>query len=121
VEVEVPVNVLNEDESPGLDRGGMLNLVRHGIEISCPADAIPDSIDVDVTGLDIGDSVHISQITLPEKVTPTITDRDFTVLTIVGAGPAEDEDEGEGEEEGDVEAEAEGETEAETEAESEES
>jgi len=121
VEVEVPVNVLNEDDSPGLDRGGMLNLVRHGIEISCPADAIPDSIDVDVTGLDIGDSVHISQITLPEKVTPTITDRDFTVLTIVGAGPAEDEDEGEGEEEGDVEAEAEGETEAETEAESEES
>jgi len=114
VEVEVPVHVINEEDAPGLKRGGILNFVRHAIEVSCPADAIPDAIDVDVAGLDIGDSVHISEITLPEKVTPTITDRDFTVLTIVGAGPAEPEDEGEGEEEGDVEAEAEGETEAET-------
>lgn len=105
VEVEVPVHVLNEDASPGLERGGVLNLVRHAIEVSCPADAIPDSIEVDVTGLDIGDSVHISEIALPEKVTPTITDRDFTVLTIVGASPVEtEEDEGEDETEGEREA-----------------
>jgi len=114
VEVEIPVHVLNEDDSPGLSRGGMLNLVRHAIEVSCPADAIPDSIDIDVTGLDIGDSVHISGITLPEKVTPTITDRDFTILTIVGAAAAEPEEEGE------AEGEAEAETEAEPEAGSEE-
>ena len=106
VEVEVPVQVLNEDDSPGLDRGGMLNLVRHSIEVSCPADAIPDSIEVDVAGLDIGDSVHISGITLPQKVTPTITDRDFTILTIVGAAAAEPEDEDGGEAEAGAQADA---------------
>lgn len=111
VEVEIPVNVLNEDDSPGLDRGGMLNLVRHAIEVSCPADAIPDSIDVDVAGLDIGDSVHVSGITLPEKVTPTISDRDFTILTIVGAAAAEPEEEGEAEAETEAEAEQEAESE----------
>ncbi len=95
LEVEVPVMVINEERAPGLKRGGMLNLVRHEIELSCPADAIPEHIEVDVTGLDIGDVVHISQITLPAGATPTITDRDFTVLTIVGAsagGSDEDED-----------------------------
>ncbi len=104
VEVEVPVLVTNEDDSPGLDRGGVLNLVRHSVEVSCPADAIPESIEVNVAGLDIGDSVHISEITLPEKVTPTITDRDFTILTIAGASAAEPEDDGEGEGEGEAEA-----------------
>lgn len=114
VEVEVSVHVVNEEESPGLERGGVLNFVRHTIEVSCPADAIPDYIEVDVTGLDIGDSRHISEITLPEKVTPTITDRDFTILTIVGASPVEPEEgEAEAEEEAEPEAEAEAEEEGE--------
>lgn len=82
VDVEVPIAVLNEDRSPGLRRGGMLNIVRHEIEISAPAEAIPDAIEVDVSGLDINDSLHISQVRLPEGVEPTVTDRDFTVLTI---------------------------------------
>lgn len=95
LDVEVPINVINEEASPGLKRGGALNIVRHEIELSCPADAIPEMIEVDVTGLEIGDSLHISQIRLPEDVTPTITDRDFTILTIAGAsaGGAEAEEE----------------------------
>ena len=82
VTVDVPVEFLNEEESPGLKRGGLLNVVRHGIELNCQADSIPQSIQVDLTGLDIGDSVHISMVKLPEGVEPTITDRDFTVATI---------------------------------------
>ncbi len=82
VTVQVPVNFLNEEESPGLKRGGLLNVVRHEIEMSCRADVIPPGIDVDLTGLDIGDSIHISMIALPDGVVPTITDRDFTVATI---------------------------------------
>lgn len=114
VEVEVAVHVINEDDSPGLERGGVLNFVRHTIELSCPADSIPEYVEIDVSGLDIGDSLHISEVSLPEKVTPTITDRDFTILTIVGASPAEPEAE-----EGEPEAEEEGEPEAEEQAESE--
>ena len=83
VTVDVPVHFLNEAASPGLKRGGVLNIVRHDIPVRCPADTIPDHFDVDLTGLEIGDSVHISAITLPEGVRPTITDRDFTVATIV--------------------------------------
>jgi large subunit ribosomal protein L25 len=82
VDVEVPIAVVNEDKSPGLRRGGVLNIVRHEIEISVPAEAIPDVIEVDVSGLDINDSLHISQVPLPEGVEPTVTDRNFTVLTI---------------------------------------
>ncbi len=82
VTVNVPVNFMNDEESPGLKRGGVLNIVRHEIEFSCRADAIPQQIDLDLTGLDIGDSVHISMIRLPEGVTPTITDRDFTIATV---------------------------------------
>ena len=84
IAVEVPVHFLNEEESPGLKRGGVLNIVRHTIELNCPADAIPENILVDLTGLDIGDSVHVSEIKLPDAVDLTITDRDFTVATIVG-------------------------------------
>lgn len=100
VEVAIPVSFLNEEESPGLRRGGVLNIVRYEIELSAPADAIPSEIEIDLTGLDLGDSLHISAVTLPEGVTPTITDRDFTIVTI--AAPAalkseeseeEDEDE----------------------------
>jgi large subunit ribosomal protein L25 len=86
VTVEIPVHFLKEDKSPGIKRGGVLNIVRHEIEFSCPATAIPEFIEVDLTGLDIGDSVHISAIKLPEGVKPTITDRDFTIATI--AAPA---------------------------------
>jgi large subunit ribosomal protein L25 len=85
VEVEVNVNFVNEAASPGLKRGGVLNIVRHEVELSCPADAIPEVIEVDLTGLEIGDSVHISAVKLPKNVTPTIADRDFTIATIVGS------------------------------------
>jgi large subunit ribosomal protein L25 len=84
VNVDVPVRFLNEAASPGLKRGGVLNIVRHEIAVRCPADAIPDHFEVDLTGLEIGDSVHISAITLPKGVRPTITERNFTVATIVG-------------------------------------
>lgn len=83
VHVNVPVVFLNEAASPGLKRGGVLNIVRHEIELICAADRIPHELTVDLTGLDIGDSIHISAIKLPEDVTPAITDRDFTVATIV--------------------------------------
>ena len=81
--VEVHVDFRNEAASPGLKRGGTLNIVRHTVELSCPADTIPEALVVDLTGLDIGDSVHISAVQLPEGVRPTIRDRDFTIATIV--------------------------------------
>ena len=90
VTVEVPVHFINEVASPGLKRGGVLNVVRHEIQVRCPVDAIPDHFDVDLTGLEIGDAVHISAITLPEGVRPTITERDFTVATIVGRAAEEE-------------------------------
>ena len=89
VTVEVPVRFLNEAASPGLKRGGVLNIVRHEIAVRCPADAIPDHFEVDLTGLEIGDSVHISAIKLPDGVRPTIAERDFTVATIVGRAAEE--------------------------------
>jgi len=107
VTVEVPVQFLNEDEAPGLRRGGLLNIVRHEIEMTCRADAIPNQIEVDLTGLDIGDSVHISTITLPDGVAPTITDRDFTIATIAAPTVAVEEEEAEAAAaEGEVEGEA---------------
>ena len=90
IDVEVPVQFINEEASPGLKRGGVLNIVRHTIEFSCPADAIPEKITIDLAGLDIGDSVHISAVKLPEGITPTI-DRDFTIATIAGAAAAKSE------------------------------
>ena len=80
--VNVPVVFLNEDDCTGLTRGGVLNVVRHEIEVSCPARSIPESIGVDLAGLDIGDSIHISAVALPEGVAPTIDDRDFTIATV---------------------------------------
>ncbi|MEM6684122.1 MAG: 50S ribosomal protein L25/general stress protein Ctc, partial [Pseudomonadota bacterium] len=106
--LEVPVNVLNEEESPALKQGGVLNVVRYNIEVNAPVDAIPDAIDVDLTGLEMGASVHISEVALPENVTPTITDRDFTIATVVapsGLKSAEAEADGDDSPEaGDVEA-----------------
>lgn len=80
--VNIKVIFLNEEESPGLKRGGVINVVRHEIEVVCAVDNIPSAFEIDLTGLDIGDSVHISQIDMPEGVVPTIADRDFTVATI---------------------------------------
>ncbi|MDX1424675.1 MAG: 50S ribosomal protein L25/general stress protein Ctc [Kiloniellales bacterium] len=101
VVVEVPCHFVNDEESPGIKRGGVLNVVRHTLELSCRADAIPNEIVIDLTGLEIGDSVHISQIDLPEGVKPTITDRDFTVASIAAPSVVKEEaaEEAEGEEE----------------------
>jgi large subunit ribosomal protein L25 len=85
INIEVRVNFINEEECPGLARGGALNIVRHDVELTVPVDEIPTSVDADLTGLEIGGSVHISAIKLPEGCTPTITDRDFTVATIAAA------------------------------------
>ncbi|MBD21275.1 MAG: 50S ribosomal protein L25/general stress protein Ctc [Rhodospirillaceae bacterium] len=80
--VEVPVQFLNENDSPGLKTGGVLNVVRHAIEISCIADSIPEMFEVDLTGLEVGDSIHASTLSLSEGVELTISDRDFTIATI---------------------------------------
>jgi large subunit ribosomal protein L25 len=82
INVDIPVEFANEDASPGLRGGGVLNIVRHTIEVICRAGAIPESFVVDLTGLEVGDSVHISNVDLPDGVAPTITDRDFTIATI---------------------------------------
>jgi large subunit ribosomal protein L25 len=83
VHVNVPVVFANEEASPGLKRGGVLNIVRHELEMVCDANSIPDEIVVDVTGFDVGDSIHVSSVTLPQGATTAITDRDFTIATIV--------------------------------------
>ncbi len=80
--VEVPVEFINDEASPGLRRGGVLNVVRHDVEVYCLAYNIPEKITIDLTGLQIGDSVHISAVKLPDGVRPTIEDRDFTIATI---------------------------------------
>jgi large subunit ribosomal protein L25 len=84
IRVNVPVRFINEGLSPGLKRGGVLNIVRHEIEVTCPADAIPDHFEFNLEGLEIGRSIHISAIKLPEGVRPTIQNRDFTVATVAG-------------------------------------
>jgi large subunit ribosomal protein L25 len=83
VEVLVPVVFINEEASPGLKRGGVLNVVRHELELICDNDKLPDDIQIDVTGFDVGDSIHISNVTLPAGSESKITDRDFTIATIV--------------------------------------
>ena len=83
ITVAVPVVFANEDASPGLKKGGVLNVVRHELELVCESDKIPDDIQLDLTGLDLGDSIHISQITLPAGSVSAITDRDFTIATVV--------------------------------------
>ncbi len=93
IDVEVRVRFINEETSPGLKRGGVLNIVRHEVELKCPAEAIPDEIVANLDGLDIGDSIHISMIELPEKVIPTITERDFTIATIAAPAALRSEEE----------------------------
>lgn len=111
INLEIQVTFTNEEESPGLKGGGVLNIVRHAVEVVCRAGAIPEEFVADLTGLEVGDSIHISDISLPEGVKPTITDRDFTIATIAAptVAPVEDDIDADGEAaEG-----AEGETEAE--------
>lgn len=110
VNVEVAVHFINEEECPGLKEGGVLNVVRHEVELACRADAIPSQIEIDLTGLQIGDGVHISMVKLPDGVAPTITDRDFTIATI--AAPTVVREEAAEEQEAAAEGEAEGEAEA---------
>ena len=83
VTVAVPVVFINEEDSPGLKRGGVLNIVRHELELVCESDRIPTDIQIDVTGLEVGDSIHIAQVNLPAGSVSAITDRDFTIATIV--------------------------------------
>ena len=89
IKIAVPVHFRNHEESPGLKRGGALNIALHDLQVSVHADEIPEELVVDLTGLEIGDSVHISAIALPEGVKPTTTERDFTVATIVGRAAEE--------------------------------
>lgn len=83
VNVNVPVRFVNEEESAGIRRGGVLNIVRHELELVCDAAHIPDEIVIDLTGLEVGDSIHFSAVTLPEGSRSTIEDRDFTIATVV--------------------------------------
>ena len=91
VNVNVPVHFINEEKSPGLKRGGVLNIVRHEVEFHCPANAIPEFITVDLDGTDIGDSIHISAVKLPAGVKPVIADRDFTIATVAGSSAMKSE------------------------------
>ena len=111
IAVNVGVVFENEELSPGLKRGGVLNVVRYEIELVCPAAAIPEQIVIDLTGLDIGDGIHISNVKLPPDVEPVIADRDFTIATIASPTVQEEEvEEEEGEEiEGEEGLEVEGE------------
>ncbi|WP_375202922.1 50S ribosomal protein L25/general stress protein Ctc [Hyphococcus sp.] len=103
INVDVSVRFINEEQSPGLKKGGVLNVVRHAVEVYAPATAIPEVFEIDVTGLDVGDGIHASTISLPAGVTFVITDRDFTIATIAApsalrSSDDEGEDATEGEE-----------------------
>tara|TARA_Y100000817_G_scaffold297379_1_gene273655 strand:- start:176 stop:955 length:780 start_codon:yes stop_codon:yes gene_type:complete len=80
--LEIPVIFKNNDDSPGLKKGGVLNIVRRKVQLKCQAENIPDNLEVDLSGLDIGASVKISSVKLPENAKPTISDRDFVVATV---------------------------------------
>lgn len=82
IEVAVPVEFINQEASPGLKRGGVLNIVRHEVDLVCPVEAIPDHITIDMTGFEVGNSIHISHVKLPANVRSSITDRDFTIATV---------------------------------------
>jgi len=103
--VEIPVHFLNEEICPGLKKGGVLNIVRHTVEMNVPADSIPEALEIDLAKAQPGDSLHISAVKLPEGCEPTITDRDFTIATIAApAGVQETEEGDEAAEEGSEEA-----------------
>lgn len=91
IRVSIPVRFANEAASPGLKRGGVLNIVRHDFEVYCPYDKIPSHFEIDLTGLEIGRSIHVSAIDMPEGISPVIKGRDFTIATIAGALKGDDE------------------------------
>lgn len=103
VTVNIPVHFENEDNCPGLRKGGVLNIVRHEVEVNCPASDIPESFTIDLGEAEVGDTLNVSAITLPDNVTPTITDRDFTIVTIQAPGGGVEDDDVEAPED-DVEA-----------------
>lgn len=117
ITIEIPVVFVGEDDCPGLRQGGVLNIVRHEVEVRCKANAIPESFELDLSEAEIGDSLHISAVKLPDGVVPTIADRDFTIATIAAPTVQEEVAESEDDEEGvegtaaETEAEGEGETE----------
>jgi len=92
IRVEIPVHIVGQETSPGLKAGGALNLVRHTVEFTVPADKIPDFITIDVSNAKLGDSIHISSVKLPEGCKPVISDRDFTIATIAGTSAKGNED-----------------------------
>ncbi|MCX8996577.1 50S ribosomal protein L25/general stress protein Ctc [Rhizobiaceae bacterium BDR2-2] len=92
VAVEVPVHFINEEQS-AIKSGAVLNVVRHTVELNVPANDIPEAITVDLAGFKVGDAVHISHVTLPDNATPAITDRDFTIATIVAPAAGVEEEE----------------------------
>jgi large subunit ribosomal protein L25 len=91
IAVNVPVNFINEEASPGIEAKGVLNVVRHTVELRCSAVAIPEQIDVDLTGKDLGASINVSDAALPEGTKPVIDDRDFTIATLLAPRLAEEE------------------------------
>ena len=82
IKIEVPVNFINHEKSPGLKRGGVLNIVRRKVELKCPSEKIPENITIDLDGVDIGESFKISSVKLDSQVTPTIQGRDFVIATL---------------------------------------
>ena len=106
VHVHVPIVFVDEDSSPGIKRGGVLNVIRHELELVVDAASIPDEIRISLAGLDVGESLHISAVTLPEGAVSAITDRDFTIATVVAPSALKSSD-------GDTQTEVEGEAEAE--------
>ena len=105
IEVEVTVKFVGEEDSPGLKEGGTLNVVRYSVEVKCPAGEIPDELTADVSKLEIGDALKISDVDLPKNVKPSISDRDFTIATLIASRAAvEATDEDEEGEEGEVPA-----------------
>ena len=97
--VEVPVHFLNEDICPGIKKGGVLNIVRHTVELIAPANAIPEALEIDLAKAQPGDALKISSVNLPANVHPTITDRDFTIATIAAPAGVQEKDEEESGEE----------------------
>ena len=99
VDVSVPVVFVDEEESPGLKKGGVLNVVRHELELVCEADKIPGEITISVKGKEVGDSIHISEVDLPKGSESAITDRDFTIATLVAPSALKKAEGAEGEDE----------------------
>ncbi len=91
--VQVTVHFINEEQSPGLKRGGTINVVHYTVELSCPPDSIPESITADLTGLDIGDAIHVSSIILPPGVELHTHEADMTIATIVAPSALRSEEE----------------------------